>query len=104
MKIIKNKTVEQSKTTYICDVCKNEGEWSLPKCIICEKDLCGLCRIDVDLYDNLDTPSFSDDYSDVICRSCWEKGKDIRKIIMDSRDEQEKEEERLISYWKEIVK
>ena len=93
-----------TKTIFICDKCGKETKTC--NCTMCNLDVCSKCGtydIEFDCSMNSDFPSFTSDYPDVICKSCWEKGKEIRKAIQKSREEQEIIEGNLFKEWKQIV-
>lgn len=99
-------TREVTETDYICDRCgkKITHEYASKTCSICKKDVCQKCSHWFEIELGLDEPYFNCDNPEAVCRICWDKGKNIRASIMQSRELQEVEEERFIKEWKELCK
>jgi ribosomal protein L37E len=105
----KEKVVEKrvTETEYICDRCgeKITHMYASRQCEICGRDVCQKCSYWFEMDWSLLSPhNFSSDHPDACCVVCWNDGAEIRKKIMESRDQQETEEYDLIQEWKKLCK
>ena len=86
----RTKNIKNTVTVTLCDFCGEEAVAFLRRvkpCQICKKDVCGKCAIVTDHW-CLEQGEFMGDYPDHYCQVCWDKGKDIRKRILNFRDEE----------------
>jgi hypothetical protein len=103
MKHMEEKTVVQKKEVVSCDFCKRD----IPcyTCDFCGRDFCWQCGALFDSDTDLSVPDFwGDRPSDHLCKSCWEKGAQVRTEIMAARKQAEDTEDALWKKWREVAK
>ena len=107
---MRTKTIENVPTpviTITCDRCEGTGNFPRyvrkTECVICGRDVCRNCSY---LFEEeyLNTPDAMTDYPSVICKVCWDDGKEFREKIMILKNEAEKQTEALWAEWKEKLK
>ncbi len=96
-----NKLIEES--IFICDLCGEEiqSRYCSKVCYICARNVCTNCGHLFDYSYNLLDPSYDCDHPDIVCKECWEAGKDIRERIQSYRDIAKEREEELWGMWRE---
>lgn len=94
------KEVTTVEAVLICDVCKRES-FRIYYCQICNKDVCRRCSIQTDS-ESLEDGSYSGDFPDHYCPTCWESGHEIRNQIHKLRSESELAEQKLVEEWKRL--
>ena len=99
------RTYEQNTVTtdiIKCDDCGARNTRT-KQCHFCGKDVCYLCAYLTDFICDLRCNGAYDcDRPHHVCKSCWNKGEEIRNKIMDIREKAEKDEEQLMSDWHNI--
>lgn len=95
------KTVTVIEKTYTCDDCgvstKSDPNY-YRKCEICKGLFCRKCLIMFN-WDILVRNDYDGDYPDHMCKSCWDIGEPYRKEILESREESDSKQEKMIKEW-----
>jgi len=94
-----------SFTKFTCDFCGKTSPLvyaRIKECKICKKDVCPECAMRIDFDLDLHQPHSLSDYPEHICKSCWDKGEDIRHNIMEVRNSAEELECDLMVEWEKL--
>ncbi len=105
--MIIEKIVKTEMKIRVCDFCKKESksyQLSVKECQICGIDVCNICGLQANLYEDLSSPTFNEDYPGIVCEICWKIGKRYRLRIEEVRKQAEEEELNLFEAWRKLSK